>query len=59
LNPRHDNSWKFGWVNSYPRGKGGTRWNDRTCQSYSRGRTAGAGRLQPDAHTDTFFGRAR
>ena len=29
-----DNSWKFGWVNSYPRGKGGTRWNDRTCLRY-------------------------
>ena len=28
------NSWKFGWVNSYPRGKGGTRWNDRTCLRY-------------------------
>ena len=29
-----ENSWKFGWVNSYPRGKGGTRWNDRTCLRY-------------------------
>jgi hypothetical protein len=29
-----DNSWKFGWVNSYPRGDGGTRWNDRTCFRY-------------------------
>jgi D-alanyl-D-alanine carboxypeptidase len=29
-----DNSWKFGWVNSYPRGEGGTRWNDRTCFRY-------------------------
>ena len=29
-----ENSWKFGWVNSYPRGKGGKRWNDRTCLRY-------------------------
>ncbi len=29
-----ENSWKYGWVNSYPRGKGGTRWNDRTCLRY-------------------------
>lgn len=29
-----DNSWRFGWVNSYPRGEGGTRWNDRTCLRY-------------------------
>jgi D-alanyl-D-alanine carboxypeptidase len=29
-----DNSWKFGWVNSYPRGAGGTRWNDRACFRY-------------------------
>jgi D-alanyl-D-alanine carboxypeptidase len=29
-----DNSWKFGWVNSYPRGEGGTRWNERTCLRY-------------------------
>ena len=28
------NSWKYGWVLSYPRGKGGTRWNDRTCFRY-------------------------
>ena len=28
------NSWKFGWVNSYPRGEGGSRWNDRTCFRY-------------------------
>jgi D-alanyl-D-alanine carboxypeptidase len=28
------NSWKFGWVLSYPRGEGGTRWNDRTCFRY-------------------------
>ena len=29
-----ENSWRYGWVNSYPRGKGGTRWNDRTCFRY-------------------------
>jgi D-alanyl-D-alanine carboxypeptidase len=29
-----DNSWKFGWVNSYPRGKGGTRWNEQACFRY-------------------------
>lgn len=29
-----DNSWTFGWVNSYPRGKDGARWNDRTCLRY-------------------------
>jgi D-alanyl-D-alanine carboxypeptidase len=28
------NSWKFGWVISYPRGEGGSRWNDRTCFRY-------------------------
>lgn len=28
------NSWRYGWVNSYPRGQGGTRWNDRTCFRY-------------------------
>jgi D-alanyl-D-alanine carboxypeptidase len=28
------NSWKYGWVISYPRGDGGTRWNDRTCFRY-------------------------
>lgn len=29
-----ENSWRYGWVNSYPRGEGGTRWNDRTCFRY-------------------------
>ena len=29
-----DNSWKFGWVNSYPRGDGGSRWNDHACFRY-------------------------
>jgi D-alanyl-D-alanine carboxypeptidase len=29
-----DNAWKFGWVNSYPRGEDGSRWNDRTCFRY-------------------------
>lgn len=29
-----ENSWKYGWVLSYPRGEGGTRWNDRTCFRY-------------------------
>lgn len=29
-----ENSWKYGWVNSYPRGDGGTRWNDRACFRY-------------------------
>jgi D-alanyl-D-alanine carboxypeptidase len=29
-----ENSWRYGWVNSYPRGKGGTRWSDRTCFRY-------------------------
>jgi D-alanyl-D-alanine carboxypeptidase len=28
------NSWKFGWVLSYPRGEGGTRWNDKSCFRY-------------------------
>jgi D-alanyl-D-alanine carboxypeptidase len=28
------NSWKYGWVLSYPRGKGGTRWNDKSCFRY-------------------------
>lgn len=28
------NSWKYGWINSYPRGEGGTRWNDKTCFRY-------------------------
>ncbi|MDC5697908.1 M15 family metallopeptidase [Intrasporangium calvum] len=29
-----ENSWRFGWVNSYPRGTDGARWNDRTCLRY-------------------------
>lgn len=29
-----ENSWKFGWVNSYPRGAGGSRWNDSACFRY-------------------------
>jgi D-alanyl-D-alanine carboxypeptidase len=28
------NSWKYGWVLSYPRGEGGTRWNDKSCFRY-------------------------
>ncbi|EWT01416.1 peptidase [Intrasporangium oryzae NRRL B-24470] len=29
-----ENAWKYGWVNSYPRGAGGSRWNDRSCFRY-------------------------
>lgn len=28
------NAWKYGWVLSYPRGEGGTRWNDKSCFRY-------------------------
>lgn len=28
------NSWTYGWVLSYPRGEGGTRWNDKSCFRY-------------------------
>jgi D-alanyl-D-alanine carboxypeptidase len=28
------NAWKYGWVLSYPRGEGGTRWNDKACFRY-------------------------
>lgn len=29
-----ENSWKFGWVNSYPLGEGGALWNDAACFHY-------------------------
>ena len=29
-----ENSWQYGWVNSYPLGEGGTLWNDRSCFRY-------------------------
>jgi D-alanyl-D-alanine carboxypeptidase len=28
------NAWKFGWVLSYPRGKGGSLWSDAACFHY-------------------------
>ena len=29
-----ENSWQYGWVNSYPLGEGGTLWNDNSCFRY-------------------------
>jgi D-alanyl-D-alanine carboxypeptidase len=29
-----ENSWKYGWINSYPLGDGGALWNDRACFHY-------------------------
>ena len=29
-----ENSWQYGWVNSYPLGEGGALWNDDACFHY-------------------------
>ena len=29
-----ENSWKYGWINSYPLGEGGALWNERACFHY-------------------------